>query len=189
MARRTREYTRIRKRIFVVAGITLTVVALVAGFLSWLLSTLVGPSNLYRFSITAEHNRPAVLGSGLNLAEAQSASFVRDGSFEPFVFRHNPEPDGRIRTHALRLLRRCQRRTLWRRLLRRRLGPHPDDRQGWPGRCERRRQSSISASTGSASSSRLPCRLMYRPAHPFPPLPATAAGLWQSAATAWCCAM
>ncbi len=88
MARRTREYTRIRKRIFVVSGITLTVVALVAAFLSWLLSTLVGPSNLYRFSIAEERSRPAVLGSGLSLSDGQSASFLRDSSFEPFVFRH-----------------------------------------------------------------------------------------------------
>lgn len=88
MARRAREYTRIRKRIFVVSGITLLVVALVATFLSWLLSTLVGPSNLYRFHIGEERSRPAVLGSGLSIGEARQAGFLRDSSFEPFVFRH-----------------------------------------------------------------------------------------------------
>ncbi|MGI6298969.1 MAG: hypothetical protein ACOX1T_07360 [Saccharofermentanales bacterium] len=88
MARSSREYTRIRKRIFVVAGITLSVVALVAFLLSWLLSTLVGPANMYRYRISEALGRPPVLGSGLSVAELPSANFLRDASFEPFLFQH-----------------------------------------------------------------------------------------------------
>ncbi len=89
MVRRSREYTRVRKRIFVVAGITLSVVTLVAFLLSWLLSTLVGPANLYRYRISSDSSRSPVLGSGLNLAELPAANFLRDSSFEPFTFRHS----------------------------------------------------------------------------------------------------
>lgn len=80
--------TRIKKRIFVVGGIALTVIALAAGLLSWLLASLIGPANLYRFQIDQQNDQPAVLGSGVNLEQAVSANFVRDSSFEPLIFKN-----------------------------------------------------------------------------------------------------
>ncbi len=79
---------RIKKRLFVIAGIALAVIALLAGMLSWLLSSLIGPANLFRFQIDALPDSRNILGTGINLDQAPPSNFIRDASFEPLVFKH-----------------------------------------------------------------------------------------------------
>lgn len=79
---------RIKKRVFVVAGIVLAVVTLLAGLISILLASLIGPANLFRFQIDQQADPRTVLGSGLDLGKAASANFIRDSSFEPLIFRN-----------------------------------------------------------------------------------------------------
>ena len=58
---------RIKKRLFVIAGIAFAIVALLAGLLSWMLSSLIGPANYYRFQIDTRPDQQNILGSGINL--------------------------------------------------------------------------------------------------------------------------
>ena len=80
---------RIRKRTFVVAGMVLLAVILTALVLTRFASSILGPSDLRRFSLTERQNRIDVLGSGISLSEAETANLVEDASFEPLVFRQS----------------------------------------------------------------------------------------------------
>lgn len=82
-----RPINRVKKRTFVVLGITLLVTLLIAGLLAWIIAVLPGPDELVRLEITDEENRTEVRGNGINLDEVDTNNLITDGSFEPLVFR------------------------------------------------------------------------------------------------------
>ncbi|MEA4888754.1 MAG: hypothetical protein VB070_04745 [Clostridiaceae bacterium] len=81
--------SRIRKRTFVVTGLTLLAVALVGCLVALYAVTTLGPAELNRFSLEDGQNRSVITGGGISLNEAESANLLRDTSFEPLVFRQS----------------------------------------------------------------------------------------------------
>ena len=88
MARTGRQrYIRIRKRLFVVTGLILLAVILVGAYIAYYAASLVGQDDLTLLTVSEGQSRTAVMGSGISLDQAKSSNLVRDGSFEPLVFR------------------------------------------------------------------------------------------------------
>jgi hypothetical protein len=71
---KTRSYRRIRKRTFVVAGLTLAAVLLVSGIIAVLATLQLGPEELLVLNVGEGSSRSAILGSGISLEEAESAN-------------------------------------------------------------------------------------------------------------------
>lgn len=86
MARQKR-YSRIRKRTFVVAGLTTLTILLAAALISLYALLQAGPDDLVTITINEGESRSAVLGSGISLETAESSNLLRDASFEPLIFR------------------------------------------------------------------------------------------------------
>ena len=84
---RSGSYSRIRKRTFVVTGITLLAVLLVSGAMAVMAALQIGPEDLVTLTFSQGQSRTAILGSGLTLDQAESSNIIRDASFEPLVFR------------------------------------------------------------------------------------------------------
>lgn len=82
-----RSLARVKKRSFVVFGLTLLVTLLTAGLLALFIASLPSPDTLIRLSITDPGNRAEVLGAGVNLERVDTNNLITDGSFEPLVFR------------------------------------------------------------------------------------------------------
>jgi hypothetical protein len=80
---------RVRKRTFVVTGVTLVCVILTSLLVTRLASSILGPEDLLRFSLHERPNRTAVLGNGISLPEVMTANLLDDTSFEPLVFRQS----------------------------------------------------------------------------------------------------
>ena len=84
---RPRSFSRIRKRTFVVTGLTTLAVLLVAGLLMLYAILQAGPDDLVTVTINEGQSRTAVLGSGISLDQAEASGMLRDASFEPLIFR------------------------------------------------------------------------------------------------------
>jgi hypothetical protein len=84
---RPKRYSRIRKRTFIVTGITILVILAAAGLISLYALLQAGPADLVTITINDGESRTAVLGSGVSLSSAESSSLLRDASFEPLIFR------------------------------------------------------------------------------------------------------
>jgi hypothetical protein len=84
---RPRAFNRIRKRTFIVTGLTLLAILLAASLIAVYAAVLSGPDDLIVLTVSESQSRTAVLGSGISLAQAEPANLLRDSSFEPLVFR------------------------------------------------------------------------------------------------------
>ena len=84
---RFRPINRIRKRIFVVTGLTMLAVVVVGGIIALAAYALIGSENMIRFAVNESQSRTSVLGSGVSFNYAKSSNLLADASFEPLVFR------------------------------------------------------------------------------------------------------
>lgn len=84
---RFRPMNRIRKRTFVVTGLTLLAVVFVGGIIALAAYALIGSENMIRFAVNESQSRTSVLGSGISFNQAKSSNLLADASFEPLVFR------------------------------------------------------------------------------------------------------
>lgn len=82
-----RQSRRFRKRTFVVTGISLLCIMLIAGLIAFMATLNLGSADLVRISITASDSRSTILGSGVSIAELETGNLLSDPSFEPYVFR------------------------------------------------------------------------------------------------------
>lgn len=84
---RFRPMNRIRKRTFVVTGLTLLAVVFVGGIIALAAFALIGSENMIHFAVNESQSRTSVLGSGISFNRAKSSNLLADASFEPLVFR------------------------------------------------------------------------------------------------------
>ena len=82
-----RQSFRIKKRSFVVMGICFLVVALIASFAAWRAAGAAHSANVARYRLNVQSSRDPIIGTGLNVQQADLGSFVLNGSFEPSLYR------------------------------------------------------------------------------------------------------
>ncbi len=80
-------FNRIRKRVFIVTGLTLGAVILIAALFALYATFQLGPDDVQLITVNEGSGRTAVLGSGVSISSADDGNVVVDGSFEPLIFR------------------------------------------------------------------------------------------------------